>query len=77
MQREQRLLNDVLGVRNGAEHPVGDRECDGTQLINLSFVISHTIDECDRRANTIGRLSELSNLGFTAPIRLARVGESG
>ena len=41
MHAQQRLLHDVLGLGDAAEHPVGDRECDRPQLVEQSLALGH------------------------------------
>ena len=38
MEAEQRLLDDVLGLRDAAQHPVGDRERDRPHLLEQLLV---------------------------------------
>jgi hypothetical protein len=41
VEAEQRLLDDVLGLGDAAEHPVCDRERDWPQLVKQLFAIGH------------------------------------
>src|SRR6201999_2383438 len=41
MDAQQRLLDDVLGFGDAAEHPVGDSERSRPQLLELVFFSSH------------------------------------
>ena len=41
MHPQQRFLDHVLGLGHAAEHPVGDGERDGPELVEQSLVIGH------------------------------------
>jgi hypothetical protein len=41
LQVEERVLDDILGLGDAAQHPVGDREHQGSQLVVRRRQIGH------------------------------------
>src|SRR5215211_1317707 len=68
MHPQQRFLRHVLGLGDAAEHPVGDRERDGPQLVKLSLAIGHAAANPCRQLACAGRhRSSRLALAFEAP----------
>src|SRR5690348_2118625 len=68
MHPDQGLLRHVLGLRDAAQHPVGDRERERPQLVEELFALCHAAASPSRQVGCAGcqRSSRLA-LAFEAP----------
>ena len=55
MHTQQRFLHHILGLGHAAEHPIGDRERDRSQLVEQSLALGHAAASRCRQLGYVGR----------------------